>query len=145
MLALILGFITGLAGPITSTINKLTDLKIIKAQTESDVRRKEIDREIEATEDRKAVLVAEAGQRLAGGLNAIMRTAIAIGPASVLLKIFFWDKVIGSFAGCAGTLGEQDHCITYTTDKLDSNLWAVITAVVAFYFLYDISTRLMKR
>lgn len=140
MLSLILGFITGLAGPISDIVNRITELKKARIVADSDIKRAEINAELEAVHDRKAVLIAEAGNRIAGTLNAIGRTVIAIGPATVLLKILLWDKVVGSFSGCAAGLDKINgkirfECVTFTTDPLDPYLWGVVTAVVAFYFL----------
>jgi len=138
MLASILGFITGL-GPIISSLGgKIADLQLAKAQAKSNVEIQEINAEIEATHDRRAVLVAEAGNRLAAGLNASARLLLALGPILVLLKLMVWDKVIGSFNGCA--LKDAVHypgCNTFRTDPLDANQWIVITAVIGFYFLYS--------
>jgi len=144
MLSLILGFITGLAGPISQTIAKITDLKIAQVNADSDKERAAIDAAIQEAHDRKAVLIAEAGSRLAGGLNATMRFGIAFGPFAVLNKIFVWDKVVGSFSGCAGPTAKKIGCETFTTDPLSPELWAVITAVIAFYFAYDMVARYRK-
>lgn len=141
MLSIILGFITGLAGPIASVVGKISDLQIAKVNAASNVEKAHIDAQIEEAHDRKAVLIAEAGNRIAGLINSATRLALAIGPISVLLKIFLWDKVIGSFVGCGGNAGHSVACATYSTDPLDQNLWWVIMAVCGFYLLYDISAR----
>lgn len=144
MLSVILGFVTGLAGPIANIASRIVDLQAKKVNAATEIEKARIDQQLEEAHDRKAVLVAEAGNRLAGTLNASMRLAIALGPMTVLTKIFFWDKVVGSFAGCAGEAGQNIGCETFRTDALDTNLWAVITAVIAFYFVYDLATRLKK-
>ena len=146
MLGTILGFITGLAGPISEITGKIVDLKRSRVEAESNIEKAEIDRAIQESQDRKAVLLAEAGHRLAASLNATMRMTLALGPAAVLLKIFLWDKVIGSFAGCSGNMteGMWEKCKIYVTDALDPNLWQVVMAVIGFYFLYDIVARFRK-
>jgi hypothetical protein len=128
----ILGWVTGLAGPIAQITNKILDLQKSKLDAETNVQKAKIDQEIELAHDRRMVLVAEAGSRI----NAYMRSLIALGPGLYLFKIFAYDKVIGSFLGCNKDGGLS--CPTFNTDPLDSNLWAVATAVVGFYFLASI-------
>lgn len=68
-------------------------------------------------------------------LTALMMFGYGVGPLIILTKIYVWDKVIGSFAGCAGPMGGALECATFRTDPMDPNLWWVITAQIAFYFL----------
>lgn len=135
MLAIILGFITGLAGPISSVIAKISDLKIAKVQASTDQERLHIEAQIAEAHDRMAVLTAEAGSRI----NGIMRFLLALGPMLFLNKIFIFDKVIGSF------MGQSKGGSIWNTDVLDSNLWAVVTAVLSFYFLYDMAASWRKK
>lgn len=134
MLSVILGFITGLSGPIRDVISKISDLKIAQVQASTDQERIHIDAQIAESHDRLAVLQAEAGSRI----NAIMRFLLALGPMVFLVKVFIFDKVIGSFLGYAkgGSM--------FATDPLDSNLWSVVTAVLAFYFVYDMAASWRK-
>lgn len=139
----ILGWLTGLAGPIASITNKIIDLRAKQAETASATEKAKIDQQIEEAHDRKAVLVAEAGNRIAGAMNATVRLALTIGPAAVIMKLTLWDKVIGSFYGCtAKTIAP--FCSVFRTDPLDANLWWIITAVIGFYFLYDIAAKSRK-
>src|SRR6266704_2122449 len=98
----ILGLITGLAGPISLITGKIADLQTAKLTATTDYQRNQINQQIEEAHDRKAILVAEAGNRLAAGLNASTRLLAALGPILFVFKVFFWDKVIGSFVGCSG-------------------------------------------
>lgn len=138
MLALILGFITGLVGPISESLNRITALKEARVKADSDKDLAKINSELEQVHDRKALLIAEAGNRIAGTVNVFTRTALALGPIAILLKIAY-DKVFGSFAGCAVPNLEQDFiynvCYKYRTDAIDPNMWWVIIACVGFYFL----------
>lgn len=136
MLALILGFITGLVGPMAQVVNNITALKQQRAKAESDKELAKIDAELQEVHDRKAVLIAEAGNRITGALNGVTRTALALGPVAILLKIAY-DKVIGSFAGCSrgSTFADPEFCYKYNTDSIDPNMWWVILTCVAFYFL----------
>lgn len=134
----IIGIITGLAGPIANVIAKISDLKIAQVQASTDQEKMKIDAQINEAHDRMMVLQAEAGSRL----NAIIRGLLAVGPMIFLWKIFVWDKVIGSFMGHSCFHGE---CSVFNTDALDSNLWAVVTVVLSFYFLYDMAASWRKK
>ncbi len=132
-LATILGFITGLAGPISAAVAKLTDLQIAKVQASTDTEKMTIDAQIAEAHDRVSVLQAEAGSRV----NAIIRGMLAFGPMVYLDKVFIWDKVMGSFLGYT-----KD---AFSTDPLDANLWTVVTVVLSFYFVYDIAASWRKK
>lgn len=127
----ILTFLTGLGGTATSISKDIRDVQIKKEQAKSDKDLKEIDAELSALHARKDVLVAEAGSRL----NAIMRAAIAIGPALYVFKYFFVDKFLGSLFLCSSTAGQELRCQIFRTDGLNTEMAAVLTAVLAFYFL----------
>lgn len=135
MLFSILGAVTGLAGPISNVISKITDLKIMRAKADSDVARHLIDQQIEELHDKRAVLVAEAGNRTATILNVSIRSLLALNIIVLLSKVFIWDKVVGAFVGCRGPAGRTVECVSYGTDGLDPNLWWVVMAVIGFYFI----------
>lgn len=138
MFGLILGALTGLAGPIATISSNLTDLKRAKISADTDVTKAEINASISELEGRRAILIAEAGTRLGAAINASVRLLLALGPASVLLKIFLWDKTIGSLYGCSGNLLKAPiECARFRTDPLDPNLWTVVMVVIGFYFLHD--------
>lgn len=145
MLSLVLGFVTGLAGPVSEAIRSINDLKKQRLVAETDQERARLDAEIREAESRKAVLLAEAGQRLASAINASIRAFIAIGPASYIFKYYFWDKVVGSFVGCANLRGPKSGCETFVTDGLNPEMAAVLTAVIAFYFVYDMTARFRRK
>ena len=145
MLSLILGFITGLAGPIAQVANNITDLNKMKVKAQSDTELAGINQKLEEAHDRKAVLIAEAGNRFLSVITGSCRLALTIPVIVILNKLLTWDKAVGSWAGCAGDKGILPGCETFTTDKLDANMWWVIIAVIGFYFLYDIGSRIFKR
>lgn len=135
--------ITGAFGTINGITKSLSDAKIaqIKATTQEEKIR--ADEAVATLQARRDVLIAEAGS--GSRLNLIMRSVIATGPASVLLKIFLWDKVIGSLAGCSAA--PKGTCGIFVTDPLDANLWQVITIVLGFYFVSEAAvgvTRIFK-
>jgi beta-phosphoglucomutase-like phosphatase (HAD superfamily) len=144
----ILGVLTGLAGPIASFAKSITDLKAQREKAASDSERQKIDAEIREMEARKAAVIAEAGNRVAGAINATIRAALALGPVLYVLKYYAWDKVIGAFAGCANLPKGKpapDKCATFVTDGLNVEMAGVLTAVIAFYLLYDLQARFRKR
>lgn len=125
--------ISGLFGSINNITNAISNEKIASLNAKTDEERIAANERVNTLQARRDVMIAEAG---ASRLNIWIRSLIALGPASVLLKIFLWDKVIGSFVGCSGPTA-PGTCQTFTTDPLDANLWQVISIVVGFYFLYE--------
>lgn len=136
MLSIILGFVTGLAGPITNVVGKLLDLKTAREQAQTDVQKAKIDQQIEDVHDQKAVLIAEAGNRIVSVINGTLRGLGFLTALTFFAKITVWDKVIGSFKGCAGD-GTRDllQCITHRTDGLDPNMLWVLLGIFGFYYL----------
>jgi len=133
VLSIILGLITGLAGPIAQVATNITDLKRAKISADSDVDKARINAQIEDLHDKRSVLVAEAGNRL----NTIVRSICALFILTYPIKIFFYDKVLGAFMGCAGHATElRPGCSTFNTDALlDPNLVWILVSVIGFYFL----------
>lgn len=127
----VLTFLTGLGGTATSISKDLRDREVARTKAQSDKELRQIDAEISAVHDRKDVLVAEAGSRM----NATMRFLIALGPAFYIFKYFFVDKFLGSLFLCSGKAGEAARCAIFATDGLNDTMAAVMTAVLAFYFL----------
>lgn len=127
MLFTILGALTGLAGPIAQITGQLKDKQIAFRNADSADEKVRIQGEIEALHDRRAVLVAEAGSRL----NAIIRGAMAVPVVILLWKLLVYDKALGEWT--------HGH-----TDPLGADLWKVVAAVIAFYFLYDITARFKR-
>lgn len=134
MISFLLGLMPGAFSTINGITNTISNERIRKIDADTDQQRIQADERIKSLEAKRSVLVAEAG---ASRTNAFMRAAIAACIVVVLAKLYMWDKVIGSFSGCAGPLGGALECATFRTDPLDSNQWAIITAVVGFYFLYE--------
>lgn len=133
----ILTFLTGLSGTVGKVSDNIKELEIKREETKSNKEKALIDAQIAEAHDRKDVIVAEAGSRI----NSIVRALLAIPPALILYKLLAIDKVIGSFAGCSGEAGRDVSCQIFRTDPLDGYQWGVITAVIAFYFLYDMAKR----
>jgi len=136
----ILSFITGLAGPLKALIERISSLEIAKITAKTAVEKAVIEAQIEEVHDKRAVIIAAAGNRLWAAIIAIVQLLIASGPICYLTKIFLWDKVIGAFAGCVGR-NVPASCKLYETDPLDPYLWMVIMTIISFYF---ISTAMRK-
>ncbi len=135
----ILSIIPNAFRTVDNITNAIANERIAKINAGTEEERISADERIKALDAKRSVLIAESGSRI----NMIMRVALAVGPAAFLLKVFLYDKVIGSFAGCAGPQ-PKGACPTFLTDALDDNLWKVITAVIAFYFLYEITARFKR-
>lgn len=131
----------GLLPQIVGLGNSITELFKQKEKSKSDKELKQIDAEIESIRDKRAVLIAEAGHSVSATLNSGIRLFLALPAAFILWKLMVWDKIGSSFAGCVKQFSTQPGCEVFYTDPLDVNQWAVITAVIGFYFLYDIFKR----
>lgn len=127
------GLITGAFGTINNITNAISNEKIVGINAKTDQERIESQERVNTLQLRRDVLIAEAGSKL----NQRIRAALAAGPAVLLLKLFVWDKVVGSFMGCAGKAGNAASCVTFNTDPLDPNLWNVVMVVLGFYFLSE--------
>lgn len=134
MLTAIFGLIPSLFTTVNGITNAITNERINLAQAQNSSDKIAAQEKIESLQARRDVLVAEAGH---SNINAIVRAFIGGSVAIVLGKLLVWDKVVGSFYGCAGEAGRGAECVTFRTDILDPNLWTVITATIAFYFIYE--------
>jgi len=134
MLSFLLGLIPGAFTTINGITASISNERIKKLDAETEQERIAADERIKSLEAKRSVLVAEAG---ASRINAIMRACIGASVAVVIAKLLVWDKVIGSFSGCAGPMGSALECATFRTDPIDSNQWGIITAAIGFYFLYE--------
>jgi len=130
LLALIPGLFTTVNG-ITNAISN-ERLKLIQAKTDQE--KIAAQERITSLQAKRDVLIAESGR---SSFNAYVRGSIGLFVSLILGKLLFWDKAVGSLAGCSGRFGSQDGCNIFLTDPLDANQWAVITAVIGFYFLYE--------
>jgi|GEM_PF-2846152 len=136
-------FFTGMFGTINGVTKALGDAKIaaINAVTAQD--KIQAEERVSMLQARRDVLIGEAGS--GSRLNLIIRSLFALGPLSVVLKLYFWDKVIGSLVGCSQAA--HGTCGAFTTDPLDENGWKVMSVVLGFYFVSEITlgvTRIVK-
>lgn len=135
------GLISGFFGTINSITSAIANEKLAQIGATTERERIASGERISQLQQQRDVLIADAAH---GSWDIWVRTIIAAGPASVLLKLFLWDKVVGSLSGCAGEAGRAAACAWFMTDPLDINLWNVIMVVLGFYFLSATSTTIAK-
>lgn len=133
----LIGIIPSALKTVDGITNAIANERIAGINATTDQERIASEERQKALEARRDVLITEATNPTSAKLNASMRFLLALGPLLILLKLMVWDKVVGSFAGCAGKPITIIGCSSFNTDPLDTNQWAVITAVIGFYFLYD--------
>jgi len=129
MLFTILTFLTGLAGPAATLIGKLSDNKAALALASTEKERQEILAAMEELQNRKTLLVAEAGDCIGLVTNLLVRASFALIVWCLIAKLILWDKVVGSF------LGHSVDGSMFTTDPLDAYQWSLVMTVFAYYFL----------
>lgn len=127
----LLGLLPGVFGTINGITNAISNerLAVIKAKT---------DEERIAAEERISALQARRDALVIAQSNpwtVRVQTFIAMSAGIIIFKLLAWDKVVGSLSGCAGIAGRDDSCAIFRTDPIDPTQWAVVTAVVGFYFL----------
>lgn len=128
------GLLKGMFGTIDNITNAISNEKIAGINATTDQERIASQERVSTLQMRRDVMIAEAGSKT----NMRIRAGLALGPLVLLLKIFIWDKVVGSFASCAGPSAlHKIGCETYITDPLDPNLWQVVMVVLGFYFLSE--------
>lgn len=133
MLSFILGLIPGALNTVNGITNAISNQKIaaIKANTEEErIRAEENVKVLQARRD--ALIVSMQRSKfpiyVQGGLGVCGLVIIA--------KLAIWDKVIGSFMGCAGKAAQfLDGCSTFRTDPLGTDLSILVSAVIAFYLI----------
>lgn len=129
----ILGLVPAALGTIDGITKAISNERIAATNAKTEQERIAAQERAAALSAKRDLMIVEASR---SNTNAYVRAVLAIGPATILLKFLVWDKVIGSFVGCSGR-NTPASCQIFVTDPLDENMWAVVTAVVGFYFLYE--------
>lgn len=127
----------GLIPQILGLGGSIVDLLKQKSKAESDKELKEIDKQIEAVREKRAVLIAEAGSAFGGTINSAMRATIALSASLLMFKLWAWDKVGGSIAGCSGKFGSLPGCEYFLTDPLNEWELGALTTIICFYFVSE--------
>lgn len=128
---LISGGLTAILNPLANIAGKIADAKVELAKAETDKEKIAAQERVNTLEQRRAVMVAEAGSGH-GWINAAMRAAFALPFVIYNAKLVLWDKVLA--------LG--------STDPLSANLVQIEMICIGFYFLHETSTavtRILKR
>lgn len=129
MLAVIAGSLAKIG--IGTIANRLAAAYEAREKAKTNKEKIAADERIKMLQARRAVLVAESGNRV----NVVTRAALAMPVAIILWKVFVYDKALGQW-----TRG--------TTDALSPELWQVVMIVIGFYFLADAAStvsRIAKR
>jgi hypothetical protein len=121
-------FLSGLFGTVSSITAAISNEKIAALEATSTQDQIAANERVQTLQQQRDVLIADSTH---SKLDLYIRSFIAIGPASYILKIFVWDKVLGSW-----THG--------STDPLDPNLWQVVMVILGFYFLSATSTTIAR-
>jgi hypothetical protein len=121
-------FITGLFGTINGITNAITNEKIAAITATTQEAQIGANERVATLQQQRDVLIADAAH---SNLDLYLRSFIAFGPGCYILKIFLWDKVLGSWTNGS-------------TDPLDVNLWQVVMVILGFYFLSATSTTIAR-
>lgn len=133
----------GLFKSIDGITQAISNERIALIGATTDRERIEIGERIAALTSQRDVLVADSAK---SNWDMYMRLLIAFGPMSYLETIFFWDKVMGKFAGCSGhttpdqigsLFGIEVQCKMFETDPVTPEQWYVVLVVLGFYFVHS--------
>jgi hypothetical protein len=127
--------VSGAFGTINGITKALSDAKIaqINATTQQD--KIAAEERVNTLQARRDVLIAEAGS--GSRINLVVRSCFAGAALIVVVKLYVWDKVIGSLVGCSQAA--HGTCGAFTTDPIDENGWKIIGMVMAFYFVSEVT------
>jgi|ERR1019366_7960334 hypothetical protein len=125
--------LTGLFTTVSSVSHDLANEKIAFMNATTDRERAEIQERIDALQQTKSVLVADAAR---SSIDMWMRVIAGTGPIAIVTKIFLWDKVIGSLAGCSGK-NTPASCDIFTTDPVTTEQWVLVGVVYGFLFVHS--------
>lgn len=143
LLTAVPALVTGAFGTINGITSALSNEKIAVINAKTTEEQIAAQERVNTLQARRDVLIAEAGS--GSRINLIMRSLFALVALSVVAKLYLWDKVIGSFVGCSQAVAGT--CGRFVTDNIDDNGWKLISMVMGFYFLSEVTlgvTRLMK-
>jgi hypothetical protein len=132
-----LGSVPQILGLVTTTVQGITQAisneKIALINATTDREKIEISERISSLTAQRDVLIADSNK---SSVDMWMRVIAASGPVSYITKVFLWDKVIGSFAGCSGHT-VPGTCELFTTDPVTADQWYVVLIVLGFYFVHS--------
>ena len=120
----------------SNVTNAIRDLQLRKVDAQSEKEKAEIQERIDQLQAQAGLQSDEAKAGIK--LNAFARFLFFGFPAgAVIWKYIVFDKVLGSFVGCAAPVANVylDSCKIFRTDGLDTNMWWVVFAVASFYLV----------
>lgn len=130
----LLGLIPGVLGTVNGITNAISNQKIVALRAKTDEERI-------AAEERLKVLVARRDTLMDAQSRSkfpiVVQSLLGLIAVLILAKMGVWDKVIGSFLGCAGEAGKLPGCETFRTDALGTELATLIGGSLAFYLLVN--------
>jgi hypothetical protein len=135
--------ISGMFGTLNGITKALSDAKIAAINAQTQEEKIHADEQVLTLQSRRDVLVAEAGS--GSRINMIIRALFGIEILIVVGKLYVWDKVLGSLVGCSQAM--KGTCLAFTTDLIDDNGWKIISVVIGFYFVSELTlgvTRVIK-
>jgi hypothetical protein len=132
MLSLIFGALPGLFTTINGITTAISNQKIAAIKAKTDEERIRAEENVKILEARRDVLLSAQAR---SKLPIYIQSGLGLVGLTILAKLGLWDKVVGSFAGCAGKNGELPGCETFTTDLLGQDLTLLVGGVVAFYLV----------
>ncbi len=121
-------FFSGLFGSINSLTAAISNEKIAAITATTDAERIHSQERVAQLQQQRDVLIADAQH---SKLDLYMRSLIAFGPATYILKIFLWDKVFAAWTNGS-------------TDPIDPNLWQVVMVILGFYFVSATTTTVAR-
>ncbi|HEX4850311.1 MAG TPA: hypothetical protein VFV08_05855 [Puia sp.] len=134
MFGLLLNLIPGAFKAINGITDAIANERIAALEANTAQAKIKAEENIATLQAQRDALVAESNR---SKLPIIIQSLIAVGPSLYILKYYAWDKVLGSFVGCTGKV----VCPWFVTDGLNTQMTAVLTAVVGFYFITNIFGR----
>lgn len=138
MLSTILSFL-GLLPKVLDTVqtvtNAIRDEKIVQINAKTDQERIASQERTVQLEARRDVLISEGTNPASAKINACTRLLAASSGILIVMKLLIWDKVVGSFMGCAAKPASVIGCATFNTDPLGADMWGLIMIIFGFYFL----------
>lgn len=135
MWSILLGLLPGVFKSIDGITNAISNERLATISAKTDEERIASQERVSALQARRdALIIAQSNP-----WTVRIQSFIALSAGIIIFKLLAWDKVMGSFMGCARTDAWHDvACNTFRTDPIDPTQWGVVTAVVGFYFLASV-------
>lgn len=132
MLSFLLGLIPGALNTINGVTNALSNQKIAALKAKTDEDRIAAEERIKILEARRDALM---NAQTRSKFPIFVQSCLGMIAVIILAKMGLWDKVVGSFLGCAGEAGKFPGCETFRTDPLGTDLTTLVGGSLAFYLL----------